>query len=95
MYSKRGLPLRALGHSLPTTGPPLPSPQLHPAGAAPTTPHAWAALEAGAPHDVPALVISWHRSPTGWQAWTVTLVDGQASALFLPAAQLRPADHRT
>lgn len=90
MYGKRGpgVPLRDRGRVTVTTD--VATPALRPAGQAPATRHAWATFE-NLPDPVPVLVISWHRSATGWQAWVVLVVDDQAVTRFLPAAQLRPA----
>ncbi len=90
MYSKRGpgVPLRDRGHVRVTTD--VTAPALRPAGRVPATRHAWAIFE-DRQDPVPVLVISWHRSATGWQAWVVLVVDDQAVTRFLPASQLRPA----
>lgn len=91
MYGKRGpgVPLRDRGRLQATATEAQPAP-LRPAGHAPATRHAWATLELNeAP--VPALVVSWHRSAMGWQAWVVVVINDQAATRYLPAAQLRPA----
>ena len=90
MHGRRGpgVPLRDRGSVQVTTD--TSRPVMRPAGRAPTTRHAWATLEPGqAP--IPALVISWHQSPTGWMAWVVVVLEEQAATRYLPATQLRPA----
>lgn len=90
MYGKRkpGVPLRDRGHVPVTTE--VAAPALRPAATRPATRHAWATLD---PHrdPVPALVVSWHRSASRWQAWVVIVVDDQAVARYVPARHLRPA----
>ena len=72
----------------------------HPSGAPARVFHVWVKLDLDGPREaLPGLVLDWRQSPSGWEAWVVTVEtystgSGESSMVrqgWRPVAYLRPA----